>query len=159
VFELDDLVSSTLERLSPRLEGRPLEVALTDQPIHVDPAFLDEVVTNVLENAIKYTEPGTLLRIRAGGHEAPDGRVRLTIEDAGPGVPAATLPRLFDKFYRVAGERRLSRAGTGIGLAVAKGLIEATGGAISARRSELGGLALDIDLPWAQVPAGIAAGR
>ncbi len=74
-------------------------------------------------------------------------------------MPDAALPRLFDKFYRVAGERRISRAGTGIGLAVAKGLVEAMGGEISARRSDLGGLALDIDLPRAEVPAGIAAGR
>jgi two-component system sensor histidine kinase KdpD len=65
------------------------------------------------------------------------------------------LASLFDKFYRVPGSRG-SRHGTGIGLAVAQGLVEAMGGTVTARRGELGGLALDIELPLAQVPAELA---
>ena len=67
-------------------------------------------------------------------------------------MPAETLPRLFDKFYRVPGAHRSSRSGTGIGLAVVRGLVEAMGGRVAARRSELGGLALELDLPVALVP-------
>jgi two-component system sensor histidine kinase BaeS len=77
--------------------------------------------------------------------------VRLTIEDAGPGVPSQTLDRIFEKFYRVPGTALGSRSGTGIGLAVVFGLIEATGGRATARRSQLGGLAIDLDLPKATV--------
>jgi two-component system sensor histidine kinase KdpD len=149
-FELDDLVGRTVDRLRPRLAGRPLEVLLEAPPVDVDPVFLDEAVTNILENALKYTADGTALRVSA--REIDDDVIRLTIEDAGEGVPDAALSRLFQKFYRVPGGQRHSRSGTGIGLAVVQGLVEAMGGRVSARRSELGGLAIDVDLPAARMP-------
>ena len=147
VFELDDLVGRSLERLRPRLTTHVLDVALGAPPVLVDPIFLDSAVTNVIENAIKYTPPDAPLRISAAVR-SPD-MVRLTIEDGGPGVPDDTLDRLFEKFYRVPGRKKTSRSGTGIGLAVVRGLIEAMGGQVSARRGALGGLAIDIDVPVA----------
>ncbi len=144
VFELDDLVGRSLERLRPRLLTRPLDVALGAPPVLVDPIFLDSAVTNVIENAIKYTPPDAPMRISAGAHG--DDMVRLTIEDGGPGVPDDALGRLFDKFYRVPGSKKTSRSGTGIGMAVVRGLVDAMGGQVSARRSAMGGLAVDIDL-------------
>ena len=149
VFELDDLVGRTLDRLRPRLAGRPIDVSLAVPPVEVDPVFVDEAVTNILENAIKYTAPGTPLRV--AGVDGGDGTVRLTIEDGGEGVPDDALPSLFEKFYRVPGGPAGSRSGTGIGLAVVQGLIEATGGRATARRSALGGLAIDLDLPTARL--------
>ncbi len=84
-----------------------------------------------------------------------DGPVRLTVEDTGPGVPEASLGRLFEKFYRVPGASAGSRSGTGVGLAVVRGLTEAMGGQVTARRSDLGGLAVDVDLrPAPPQPAG-----
>jgi two-component system sensor histidine kinase KdpD len=151
VYELDDLVGRTVDRLRRRLADRPLDVDLDAPPVEVDPTFLDEAFINVVENALKYTPAGTALRVRAGVLD-PD-TVRLSIEDAGPGVPDAALDRLFDKFYRVPGGKSGSRSGTGVGLAVVRGLIEATGGRVQARRSELGGLAIDLDLPRAPEPA------
>jgi len=150
VFELDDLVGQTLDRLRARLGERRLEVALDAPPVNVDPVFLGEIVTNALDNAIKYTPSDTLIRVRASDDE--DGFVRLTIEDSGPGVPDEALDRVFDKFYRVPGAPRSSRSGTGVGLAVVEGLVTAMDGRVTARRSELGGLAIDIDLPVAAVP-------
>ncbi len=148
VYELDDLVGQTVERLRARLGDRPIEIALAVPPVEVDPVFLDEATTNAIENAIKYTPPGSAIRIAA--RRLPDeSRVRLTIEDDGPGVPDAALPKIFDKFYRVPGAAGGSRSGTGIGLAVVRGLVEAMGGRVGARRSELGGLAIDLDLPMA----------
>jgi two-component system, OmpR family, sensor histidine kinase KdpD len=149
VFELDDLVRGTLDRLGSRTADRRLEVALAPTPIEVDPIFVDAAVGNALENAVKYTDPGTRIRVATGRDGSPD-HVRLTIEDGGAGVPDAALPRLFDKFYRVPGASGGSRSGTGIGLAVVRGLVEATGGRVAARRSELGGLAIDLDLPIAR---------
>jgi signal transduction histidine kinase len=125
-------------------------VSLDVPPVEVDPVFLDEAVTNILENAIKYTAPGTSIRI-AASELAGDGLVRLTIEDGGPGVPEQAMPRIFEKFYRVPGVAGGSRSGTGIGLAVVQGLVEAMGGQVAARRSPLGGLAIDLDLPAAAV--------
>jgi two-component system, OmpR family, sensor histidine kinase KdpD len=155
VFELDDLVGRTIDRLRSRLSDHQLEVGLDAPAVNVDPIFLDEAVTNMLENAAKYTPPGTRIRLRAV--ESDDGLVRLTVEDAGPGVPEDALPRLFDKFYRVPGRPAGSRSGTGIGLAVVRGLVEAMGGRATARRSELGGLAIDLDLPVAHVPVELTA--
>ena len=152
VFELDDLLERSLERLAPRLAGRPVELRLAAPPVRVDPIFLDEAFTNVVDNAVKYTSRETPLRITA--IDLPDEPyVRLTVEDGGPGVPADAMGRLFEKFYRVPGRAHGSRSGTGIGLAVVLGLIEATGGRARARRSELGGLAVDLDLPRATLPA------
>jgi two-component system, OmpR family, sensor histidine kinase BaeS len=75
------------------------------------------------------------------------------VEDSGPGVPDDSLAWLFDKFYRVTGPGRGSRSGTGVGLAVVRGLAEAMGGRVTARRSDRGGLAIDLDLPIAPIPA------
>jgi two-component system sensor histidine kinase KdpD len=154
-FELDDLVGQTLERLGRRLADRQVEVDVEAPPVRVDPVFLSAIVTNVVENAIKYTAPGTHIRVHAS--DLGDGFVRLTIEDAGPGVPDDALGRLFEKFYRVPGALKSSRSGTGIGLAVVDGFVAAMGGRVAARRGELGGLAIDVDLPYGAVPEGVTA--
>jgi two-component system sensor histidine kinase KdpD len=109
VFELDDVVGQTVERLKSRLGSRTLTVDLEVRPVEVDPVFLDEVLTNALENALKYTPADAAIRIVAT--ERPGDRIRLTVEDAGPGVPDEALPRLFDKFYRVPGGPSRSRSG------------------------------------------------
>jgi two-component system sensor histidine kinase KdpD len=154
-FELDDVVGATLDRLAPRFEGRPLQYAAGREVVVADPVFLDAVLTNLVENALRHTAPGTVIRISTA---SADGRARLTVEDAGAGVPDDALGRLFEKFYRVPGSRG-SRHGTGIGLAVVDGLVRAMGGQVAARRGALGGLAVDVDLPLADVPAELAATR
>jgi two-component system sensor histidine kinase KdpD len=155
-FDLEDLVGSTVDRLRGRLRDRTLEVSFDAPPVLVDAVFLDDAVTNVLENAAKYTDPAAPIRVTA--RELPgEPFVRLTVEDGGRGVPDEALPRLFEKFYRVPGGQRGSRAGTGIGLAVVQGLVEAAGGRVRARRSELGGLAIDLDLPLAEVAGTVDA--
>jgi two-component system sensor histidine kinase KdpD len=154
-FELDDAVGSALERLAGRLAGWQVENYAGRDVVRADPVFLDAVLTNLLENAARHTPVGSTLRVST--RAAPEsGFVRLTVEDDGPGVPEAALARLFEKFYRVPGQRS-SRHGTGIGLAVAQGLVEAMGGKVCARHSALGGLAIDVDLPLAEVPAELAA--
>ena len=80
--------------------------------------------------------------------------MRLTVEDDGPGVPPDALEHLFEKFFRVRRRGETSRPGTGIGLAVVRGLTEAMGGSVSARPSALGGLAVDVMLPLAPEPGG-----
>jgi two-component system, OmpR family, sensor histidine kinase KdpD len=147
-LELADAVLPVVSRLGDRLSARSLDIELdgAGSPVLVDAVFLDQVVTNLLENAVKYVPAGERVRVSA----APvDGSVRLTVEDSGPGVPPAALPRLFEKFYRVQGATTRSRPGTGVGLAVVRGLTEAMGGRVEARKSELGGLAVDVDLPAA----------
>jgi two-component system sensor histidine kinase KdpD len=149
--ELDDVLGRAVERLRPRLDGRKLEVHLETPPVEADPILLEAAFTNVAENAVSHTPTGTTIRIAA--HAIEGGFIRLTIEDDGPGVPDEALPRLCERFYRVPGPRGASRPGTGIGLAVVRGLVGAMRGRVVARRSEMGGLAIDIDLPIAAVPA------
>jgi two-component system, OmpR family, sensor histidine kinase KdpD len=155
VFELDDVAGRTIERLSARMSGRPVTVDLPAAPVLVDPLFLDEALTNVLDNALKFVPPDRPIFVR-GETDPQAGVVRLIIEDAGHGVPAGAMPRLFDKFYRASSPGQPARPGTGIGLAVARGLIEAMGGEVRARRSPLGGLEVELVLRLAKVPPALA---
>jgi signal transduction histidine kinase len=82
-----------------------------------------------------------------------DGWVAITVEDGGPGVPAESLPRLFDKFYRVQRPGEGARRGMGIGLAIVRGLADAMGATIEAAPSDLGGLAVRLRFPAAPLPA------
>jgi two-component system sensor histidine kinase KdpD len=148
-IDLSDPVERAIERARPRLGGRPVELVVENgPPVDADPVLLDQILSNLLENTAKYAAPDARVRIAAADVGEPG--VRLTVEDSGPGVPERELGRLFEKFYRVPGRAGGSRAGTGVGLAVVRGLAEAMGGNVSARRSELGGLAIDLVLPAAR---------
>ena len=142
-----DLVDPVIERLAPVLAPAHVEVSIPDDlpPVRIDAIFVDQILTNLLENAARYAA-GKRIRVTA---ECPsDGTVELTVEDAGPGVPAPALAHLFERFYR--GPRRLGsrgEGGSGIGLTVVRGLTEAMGGSAEARASELGGLAVAVRLP------------
>lgn len=143
VYEVDDLIDRSIERLGPRLRGRSVLRADAPDlpPVRVDAVLFDQVMTNLFENALKYTSPDIPIQVAAGRH---DGMVRVTVEDGGAGVPPAALPHLFDKFYRVRSAGEGSRPGSGIGMAVVRGLVLAMGGEVRARRSRLGGLAVDV---------------
>src|SRR5215213_570339 len=153
VFELDDLAGRTLDRMATRLDQRDLRIELAPLPVLVDPVFLDEALTNLLDNAIKFSSPGTAVRVAA---QRVGERVRLVVEDGGPGVHEAALERLFEPFYRGDRAGRDGRPGTGIGLAVVRGLVEAMGGTARAYVGSLGGLAVELDLPAANLPAELA---
>jgi len=152
-FLLEDVVDTTLERMAELLADHPVTVVMRGDlpPVEVDAVFIDQVLTNLLENATRHAPAGTPVRVRA--EELAEGVVRLTVEDGGPGVPPAWLGRLFQKFSRVPATAATSRRGSGLGLAVVRGLVEAMGGRVGARTSELGGLAVDVDLRAATIPA------
>jgi two-component system sensor histidine kinase KdpD len=153
-LDLEDLVLRAVGLVEARLAGRVIVVEVRGTPVVVgDPVLLEESLLNILDNAIRHTPPDTRIRI-SSDERADDGLVRLTIEDSGPGVPEAALGRVFEKFYRLPRAGAGSRGGTGIGLAVVRGLVEAMAGRVTARASELGGLAIDIDLPLARLPSG-----
>jgi two-component system sensor histidine kinase KdpD len=142
------IVEPVLERVAGALISHRVDADLPDglPAVWADPLMLDQVLTNLLENAAKYAPRGARIRVSARISDEADA-LRLAIEDGGAGVPADTLPRLFDKFYRAPQRAEGARRGTGLGLAVVQGLIAAMGGAVEARKSELGGLAIVIHLP------------
>jgi two-component system sensor histidine kinase KdpD len=156
VYELDDLAGRTIDRMAPRLARHDLRIELAALPVLVDPVFLDEALTNLLDNAIKFAGPSAVIRVASS--RAGD-RVRLVVEDSGPGVPEEALERLFEPFHREIVPGRDGRPGTGIGLAVVRGLVAAMGGASRASASSLGGLAVHLDLPIARLPADLEAAR
>jgi two-component system sensor histidine kinase CpxA len=111
----------------------------------VDAELLRRAVENVIRNAVKYTAAGTTVQVEmaSAGH----GQVRIAVRDCGPGVPAESLPHLFEPFYRVEPGRDRKSGGAGLGLAIARQAIEKHGGAILAHNVPEGGLAVEIDLP------------
>jgi two-component system sensor histidine kinase KdpD len=146
--DLTDFARQSIARLASG--GKSVSIRSdADMPIAlVDEVYLSQILTNLLENAVRYGGD----RIEVGVRET-DGRLALTVEDNGAGVPAAALPRLFDKFYQVPRSERAGRRGMGIGLTVVAGLARAMGGTVAASRSRLGGLAVSVTLPAAEVPA------
>ena len=146
--ELGELVRQAIERA--KSSDRTIAVALpADLPmVLVDEVFLSQVLINLLENAARYG--GQAIEVRA---RTTDDRlsVALSVEDDGEGVPNRSLGRLFDKFYQVPRAAGTTRRGMGIGLAVVAGLTRAMGGSVEARRSDLGGLAVVVQLPAIQL--------
>jgi len=126
-----------------RLECPGGERALINAPL------LEQAITNLLENALKYSPPDTAVTV---GCEAIDGQVCVTVTDNGPGIGAEHLPRLFERFYRVDKARSRQLGGTGLGLAIVKHIAQAHGGRAEVS-SEVGrGSTFTIFLPGAKRP-------
>jgi len=137
-----------LGRLEPLLEGRVVSTQFPDDLLLVELDYLeiDQVLTNLLENAVRYTPPGSPIDLSA---HIEGEQVIVSVADRGPGIPPADLERVFDKFYRVLHGQHPSGypMGSGLGLAVCKGLVEAHGGCIWAELREGGGLVMFVVLP------------
>jgi signal transduction histidine kinase len=110
------------------------EIAPEAGTVRADAEAVRQILTNILDNAARYTPPGGRVTVRAA---RDDGFVRLEIADTGPGIPSEHLPRLFERFYRVDPARSRELGGTGLGLAIVKHLVEAHGGRVEAE-SQLG---------------------
>jgi heavy metal sensor kinase len=112
--------------------------------VRVHPALLGQLLDNLLENACKYSEAGTAIRITC---DRTDGKVKLAVEDSGPGIAPEDLPHLFEPFYRSAEARRRGVAGVGLGLAVANRIAGALAGALRAENRTGGGSRFAMELP------------
>lgn len=117
--------------------------------LRVDPILIEQVLLNLLENAAKYSPPGLPVTVRA---LAQAGEVVLEVEDCGPGVALDEREKVFDRFYRVV--RQGGAAGTGVGLAVCKGIVEAHGGRIWVRAGRDAGAIFAFALPAQPAPVG-----
>jgi two-component system phosphate regulon sensor histidine kinase PhoR len=124
-----DLLRSAVERLQLQAERAGLEITLDSPddlpPVLADPQRLEQVLVNLLHNAIKFTPSGGEIRLAA---EIRDNDILFTVADTGVGIPADELPRIFERFYKT--DRARSGRGTGLGLAIARHLVQAHGGQI-----------------------------
>lgn len=151
---LEEVVGAALAACAPALRERPVSVQLADDLplLEFDAVLIERVLVNLLENAAKYTPPGTAVRIAA----KPSGScVTLTIDDDGPGLPPGREEALFEKFER--GTRESATPGVGLGLAICRAIVLAHGGRIRAEnrieQGRVAGARFTIELPCGTPPA------
>ena len=153
-FSLSDLLQKVANAMRLTVQDNGHEM-IVDAPgtlpsIVGDRERIEQVVVNILSNAVKYTPSGGHIRLSA--FVPAENRVRITVEDDGVGIPAADVPRLFERFYRVDKARSRAAGGTGLGLAIAKEIVEQHEGKI-ALASEYGkGTTVTITLPTNLTP-------
>ena len=156
-FDLSDLTLEVVEWLAPaaRIKGlRVIVDELPELPVLGDRAHLSRMLSNVLDNAIKYTAGhGRQIRVATGARSQDDGCwAWVRVDDDGPGIDAAHLPNLFERFYRVDAARAGSSGdgaagGHGLGLAIARWVARAHGGDIQARNRPRGGASFEVVIP------------
>jgi two-component system, OmpR family, sensor histidine kinase MprB len=137
-LRLDTLVAEAVDRARRHAPGLVFETDLAPTVVAAVPDRLDRAVSNLLDNAIKWSPDGGPVEIRVA-----DGEV--TVRDHGPGIAAADLPHVFDRFYR--GTDARDRPGSGLGLAIVRQVAEAHGGSVAAEPGSGGGTSLRLRLP------------
>jgi signal transduction histidine kinase/CheY-like chemotaxis protein len=154
-IDLREVIDSAVEATRPLIDvsRHTLTVTLPDSPIwmHADFTRLAQAFANLLNNAAKYTPHGGRIRVAV---EVRDDTVVVTVADTGVGIPAPMLPRIFDMFTQLQEHKDRTRGGLGIGLALARRLVELHGGTIAAQSDGVGrGSCLTTTLPVAWAPA------
>ena len=141
--DLRVLISDVTESFRVRAEGVGANLAV-DVPaglpiLEIDPLRIREVISNLVDNALRYVTTGGSVRVSA---RSTDAAVEIAVADDGPGIPAALLPTIFERFAKSAESR-----GSGLGLAIARAIVEAHGGTITAESAESAGTTIRLTLP------------
>ncbi len=144
------LVKENAHRLEPIASQKQQKITLTladPCDIYADKSKLNQVIYNLMENAVKYTQAGGQIKVSLSrqGRDA-----RLVVSDNGPGIPKENLPHIFDRFYRVDKARSREKGGTGLGLSIVHQLVLLHGGAISVESEEGKGATFIVELPLHQ---------
>ena len=128
---VDELTEAAIRRVDVLMGNRPLEVSLSAAlpPVYVDGVQIQQVLVNLLDNAAKFSSPGTPIRMTAS---LSDSMWEVSVSNTGDGIPSEELDRIFDRFFRGRSRRSATSPGTGLGLAICKAIVEAHGGRISA---------------------------
>jgi two-component system sensor histidine kinase KdpD len=129
---LEDLVEGAIRHLNMFIKDRRVDIDLAPDlpPISVDAVQIQQVLINLLDNAVKFSTPGSPIRLAAC---VRDGAVEMSVTNTGPMIPPQELEKIFERFYRFASRQSPQPPGTGLGLAICKAIIEAHGGMITAR--------------------------
>ncbi|MCS7172808.1 MAG: cell wall metabolism sensor histidine kinase WalK [Armatimonadetes bacterium] len=155
--DLDRVCRGVVERTLPRAEEAGIQMCYTGEgPLMVlaDPDRVEQILTNLVDNALKFTPEGGEIRVQAR-REGAEGVV--TVQDTGRGIPPDDLPHIFERFYRAERSRTRREGGSGLGLAIAKHLVEMQGGRIWATSQPEQGSAFCFSLPL--VPEDAPEGR
>jgi signal transduction histidine kinase len=154
LIDLPGIASGVVERFRVTAPNHQLEAAFPDgfPEVYADPDKVEQVLTNLVENAVKYADGGEVLVTG----EATDDHVEVGVRDEGPGIAADQLPLIFTKFYRSKADHRSGStpSGTGLGLYITKGLVEAHGGRVWAHSGLDSGTEIRFLLPRAGVDLG-----
>ena len=146
--EIEPVIRESWAAVTAQTAGRELHlevaVASSAQTLVADPAALRQILTNLLENAVRHTPAGG--RIRVAAQAAPAG-IMLSVSDTGSGIAPEHVARIFERFYRVDAGRSRDRGGTGLGLAIVKHLVEAHGGRIEAETALGHGTTIQMTFP------------
>lgn len=146
-LDLSDLVDQVVEGFRPRFDKRELDLVnhlSAPMPFNGDKRRLQQLFTNLLENSLRYTDPGGGLMI---DQQSRSNTYLIRLMDTKPGVPDDALPRLFERLYRVDRSRSRALGGAGLGLAICRNIVEAHAGKIELDHAETGGLGVNIHLP------------
>jgi two-component system sensor histidine kinase KdpD len=145
---IEEIVGAALGRLERRLAGRAVATDLPeDLPlVAADPLLLEQLLVNLVENAVKYTPAGSPIELSAA---VRDGALELAVADRGPGIPRAAESRVFEKFFRGA---HPGVPGAGLGLSICRAIAEAHGGSLMAEDRPGGGAVLRLALPLGEGP-------
>jgi len=144
---VDEAVGHAFAVLRDRADGKRirLECAVqTGTQARADYRALEQVLSNLVDNAVKYIGEGGSVVVRASQQ---GGKLRISVEDDGPGIEAKHLPRLFERFYRVDAGRSRDLGGTGLGLSIVKHLVEAMGGQVDVQSAPGRGTTFGFTLP------------
>lgn len=143
-YDIQDIIGVAVGRLDESLGSRPVNIDIDEglPLVKVDFTLIEQVLVNLLDNALKYSEPGKEIDIKAVRLER---EVEISVSNRGLEIPEDDLERIFDKFYRL--KSPLLVSGTGLGLAICKGFVEAHGGKIWASNKKDGGVVIKLTLP------------
>jgi len=145
---LGTLVEHMLERFSAQADAAGVRLSL-EAPTHlpnieIDPGRVEQIINNLLSNALRYTPTGGQIRLGLGEGA---GALVLTVRDSGAGIPEEALPHVFERFYRADRSRSRAEGGSGLGLAIARQFAEAHGGKLTAGNHPEGGAVFTLSLP------------
>jgi signal transduction histidine kinase len=149
-FDLAPLAAGTTEQMSLLAEDKGVSVACNVEgnvSVEGDRARIKQVVVNLLDNAIKYTPAGGSINLLV---RSCDNKAIIEVADTGIGIPAAALPHIFERFFRVDKARSRDAGGAGLGLAIVKSICAAHGGRVEVESSEGRGSRFKVELPLAQ---------